>query len=374
MRYTGITEPLAIQTAQGSLARDPSHSPNQVQSLRRRVRDSFGWAPTYGHPPVQHVGPGSPTALLGPIPSAGRAAAAAAQGCPQRQRPQPAASLRPCFGSPSPGGLGSSPNFPNTKENGLIFLHLQTPPLVAQEPRGLQVPCRTMGTPVQSSFRQSIPSCSTHRHRGCFPQSCTHRPGCLRPPPHEWMQHSLKTPPGKQLQGSARGWTAGRACSGHHRLTPGLGAARGTAARSLTGRTRIPAPSAAALASPKPPRQPLPAGTGPPPTARADTAINRLRFLCKLSSNSHQQIPATTPARAGSAPVPSCPAGAPGGDARGPRGRCLGRGGAAPAGRGRRSPGLRGRRSRSSRRSAEPRPSAAGGGRRGRAGAAAPPR
>ncbi|CAN8205794.1 unnamed protein product [Coccothraustes coccothraustes] len=61
------------------------------------------------------------------------------------------------------------------------------------------------------------------QHRGCFPRVLHPQACLLRPPPHRWMQHSLKTPPGKH-RGAWRG--AGR-LAGRAPVTAGLRVARG---------------------------------------------------------------------------------------------------------------------------------------------------
>lgn len=101
--------------------------------------------------PVQHMGSASPTEMHRLIPLHWQGAAIQAGSCfphgaavsrvraaPRDSSPSPlcsAASQETCFCSLSGADLGSSPNFPNNRENRLVFLHLQTSMLTTRSPR-----------------------------------------------------------------------------------------------------------------------------------------------------------------------------------------------------------------------------------------------
>lgn len=147
-----------------------------------------------------------------------------------------AASLETCFCSRSSADLGSSPNFPNNRENRLVFLHLQTSMLVSCSPKSSRSHARLWGrlhrarsvkaprVPTDGpAQRMPAPTGLPGRgHRptgGCSIPSKLHRENILTPGMGLDHSHSAHRSPLTSRRGSGGG-TAGAGSDPHTGAAP----------------------------------------------------------------------------------------------------------------------------------------------------------
>lgn len=157
-----------------------------------------------------------------------------------------------CFCSLSSADLGSSPNFPNNRENRLVFLHLQTSTVACCSPRSSRSHAGLRGH-LHRVRSVKAPRISTDRpsqglpHQGACPAAGS---------AHRWMLPSVKTPLGKYSHPWCGAGPRAQRTLGISDLPPRARGCHNRHRHQLprTGQTpkTLGSPSAAALTLPKP--------------------------------------------------------------------------------------------------------------------------